>query len=116
LVDDLNPNASGKAVKASSEKVSVKFVDSPIRNLRSFTGINTICINISCINARRQSLSIDSSLSKDDKNIIFKMALFCVALHKYSHAQLRQVRYRIIFFFFRLRIINETIVFIEFTY
>ncbi len=86
MVDDLNSNASGKLVQASSEKVSVKFVDCPIRNLRGFTGINTFCINISYINARHQSFNIDSPLSDDDKDIIFKMTLFCVALHEYSHA------------------------------
>jgi hypothetical protein len=96
LVDDLISSATGKPVNTSSEKISVKFVHSTIANVRGFTGINTIYINISYINDRHQAFKIGSSLSNDEKNIIFKMTLFCVGLHEYSHARLRQVRYRII--------------------
>ncbi|CAF0959256.1 unnamed protein product [Rotaria magnacalcarata] len=91
LVDDLISSATGKSIHATSEKISVKLVHSTIKNLRGFTGINTICINISYINDRHQAFKIGSSLSDDDKNVIFKMTLFCVGLHEYSHARLRQV-------------------------
>ncbi|CAM4979642.1 unnamed protein product [Rotaria socialis] len=91
LVDDLISIATGKSINASPEKISVKLVHSTIKNLRGFTGINTICINISYINDRHQAFKIGSSLSDDDKNVIFKMTLFCVGLHEYSLARLRQL-------------------------
>ncbi|CAF1944080.1 unnamed protein product [Rotaria magnacalcarata] len=100
LVDDLISSATGKSIHATSEKISVKLVHSTIKNLRGFTGINTICINISYINDRHQAFKIGSSLSDDDKNVIFKMTLFCVGLHEYSHARLRQVRYQTVLFYF----------------
>ncbi|CAF3624528.1 unnamed protein product [Rotaria socialis] len=91
LVDDLISSATGKSIHATSEKISVKLVHSTIKNLRGCTGINTICINILYINDRHEAFKISSSLSDDDKNVIFKMTLFCVGLHEYSHARLRQV-------------------------
>ena len=73
------------------EKISIRFVHSLIDGLRGYTGINCIYINAVYVKNRQLIYKMSATLGDDVDDVIFKMNMFCITLHEFSHARLRQV-------------------------
>jgi hypothetical protein len=73
------------------QNISVNFVRSLIDGLRGYTGINCIYINGLYLQNRHLVYKLGSNLGDELNDIVLEMNLFCIALHEYSHARLRQV-------------------------
>ena len=71
------------------EKLSIKFVYSLIDGLRGFTGMN--CTYNNAVYVKYRHLLHRMSVIPND-DVIVKMNIFCITLHEFAHARLRQVR------------------------